>query len=328
MIYKNILSSFLLLFTSYFLFSQNLVPNPSFEDTVVCPWKSSQIHFAKGWSPFTTSPDYFHECWALGTQSPGTGKAYGGFFCYHPNNYNELMGIQLASPLILGVLYYIKITVNLTKGSCGGIDNLGVLFSMKKYCYSLDSLTNLCDSTPVSLTNFAHLYSSQIIIDTANWTTIHGSFITDSSYKYIIIGNLFDFDNTKFLSLINGDSIMDFVSCPNGTIYYYVDDICVTTDSLFLDCDIQTAINTNNIDNFIKIFPNPAFDALYIKCSKNIKGNIYIYNILGKLVYKAKESLIKNNVYKIDLFHQSTGIYFLKIISDDKSLTKKISIIK
>ncbi len=44
------------------LYSQNLVPNPSFEDTLACPTTANQLNNCAFWSVVYESPDYFHEC--------------------------------------------------------------------------------------------------------------------------------------------------------------------------------------------------------------------------------------------------------------------------
>jgi len=40
----------------------NLVPNPSFEDTVNCPYFISEILSCANWLNFGNTPDYFNAC--------------------------------------------------------------------------------------------------------------------------------------------------------------------------------------------------------------------------------------------------------------------------
>src|SRR5262249_45922638 len=112
------------------------------------------------------------------------------------------------------------------------INNLGVLFSTRPYCVVYDdTFLNICvlnDDAP--LTNFAHVYSTQIIDDTVKWKTIEGSFIADSAYEYIIVGNVYDFAHTSYRA---------FRIDPNHFPYYYVDDVCVSEDSF-------TCVNIKN----------------------------------------------------------------------------------
>src|SRR5207253_1670664 len=79
-----------------------------------------------------------------------------------------------------------------------------------------------------SFKNYATLYADSIIKDSINWTKISGSFIADSIYKYLIIGAFFDNAHLDTLNLpfdTNGNS-------HNQVSYYYIDDVCVSTDSL------------------------------------------------------------------------------------------------
>lgn len=93
----------------------NLVPNPSFEDTVECPHFASEIYKAAGWHTSKYTPDYFHQCdWLNGYSSvPGNfrgyqfaedGDAYAGIATYSRNapNFTETFTCQLLSTLIIG----------------------------------------------------------------------------------------------------------------------------------------------------------------------------------------------------------------------------------
>ena len=43
-------------------YGQNLVPNPSFEDTAYCVSGPTQVQAALGWESYADSPDYFNPC--------------------------------------------------------------------------------------------------------------------------------------------------------------------------------------------------------------------------------------------------------------------------
>src|SRR5258708_7934679 len=50
-------------FLNSFSFAQNLVPNPSFEDTIQCPANPQPtIDYASHWSTYGSSSDYFNSC--------------------------------------------------------------------------------------------------------------------------------------------------------------------------------------------------------------------------------------------------------------------------
>src|SRR4029078_6403538 len=87
--------SFLILlfsFISLFANAQNLVPNPSFEDTPICPSGVGQVNNCLNWIPLINTPDYFNRCSQnpdisvpnnlFGFQEPAFGDGYIGFFTY------------------------------------------------------------------------------------------------------------------------------------------------------------------------------------------------------------------------------------------------------
>src|SRR5262245_47267631 len=94
--------------------AQNLVPNPSFEDTIGCPSGYNQVSNATGWFIARQSPDYFNTCatWSgvsvpqndFGLQYPPSGNAYMGFFAksHTSSNYREHIGISLPFPIQIG----------------------------------------------------------------------------------------------------------------------------------------------------------------------------------------------------------------------------------
>ena len=75
----------------------------------------------------------------------------------------------------------------------------------------------------------------------------------------------------------------------------------------------------------IKIYPNPAEKYFKIDISKNLDvskiSNVKIYNSTARLIYK-------NNTFeeKLNIKNLSSGVYFIKIISGDQQVVKKIII--
>ena len=80
-------------FQSVLLQAQNLVLNPSFEDTVQCPTNLDQLSLAVGWyKPTGASSDYFNKCNingmvdvpqnGFGSENPKTGDAYAGIYTF------------------------------------------------------------------------------------------------------------------------------------------------------------------------------------------------------------------------------------------------------
>lgn len=308
--------------------AQNLVPNPSFEDTIACP-SNGFITNAQDWQPYSSSPDYFNSCvpsWSIysvpdnyfGLQSAASGQAYAGIFCYVEGEIDysvdrEILGTNLITPLNIGQKYYVSFKVALTlntqnTGSSLAINKLGVLFSTVPY-------TNTNSSTIPPIQNFAHVYTDSIITDSTNWTTIFGSFTADSTYTYISIGNFFKVENTDTIHVISNNPFT-----PNA--YYYIDDICVATDSSFCANYTFTGIEDEKILNNINIYPNPATTVINLDFNDNKTHTVAIYNSIGQIVLGKK--ILGHDILNIESLSQ--GVYFIHTTIDGNIAIKKLII--
>jgi hypothetical protein len=116
---------------SFELFSQNLVPNPSFESFSSCPQSSGELELVvEDWFSFGVTPDFFHPCNNsigsavgvpdnyVGHQAALTGDGYVGLITYSSldETTREFIACQLNQPLIPGELYNIRFAVALING--------------------------------------------------------------------------------------------------------------------------------------------------------------------------------------------------------------------
>jgi hypothetical protein len=141
-----------------------------------------------------------------------------------------------------------------------------------------------------------------------NWITIKGSLMSDSAYQYIMIGNFFDDANTSTIFRSNGTYS-----------YFFVDDICLSTDSML--CSFTTNLNEKNLNTSIKIFPNPATYFIDIENIKE-KSEIIISNIEGEILLKQ----LAISSTQIDASNFSNGFYFIEIKSKSNQIKSKIII--
>jgi hypothetical protein len=305
---KNIYSVFLFILFFNHSFSQNLVPNPSFEDYSQCPTAFDQINRAVGWSSYKYSPDYFNTCAAIpvsvpnngrGQQIPLIGDAYAGIGTYDAqgSSIREFIGIQLTETLIPGNKYFVSAYVSRSNSfvTNGASNKFGFRFSTIPY-----DVFN-----PVPVDNFSHIHSDSLITDSINWTKIGGSFIADSLYRFLIIGNFYDDANTDTLET-NGFGA-----------FYYIDAVCVSSDSLY---DLNwTSIETPLLySKEIVAYPNPVIDVLYLS---NITKTVS-YLIFDSVGQQVAQGIIEGDGPNIHLSSISNGIYLLVI--ENKYLYKII----
>jgi hypothetical protein len=306
----RILLLLLLTWSTSVVHSQNLVPNPSFEDTIACPTTANQLNNCAFWSVVCESPDYFHECDFItgntsvpynfaGFQYPATGSAYVGIVTYTEvgSNIREIITCELINPLVVGQKYFGSMKVSWS-GVIATIatNKIGMLFSTQLYS----------PGTAYPVNNFSHIYSNMIITDSLNWTTISGSFVADSNYQYLLLGNFFDDANT--------DTLRNQPFTAHA--YYWIDDIIVVPDT------INTYIELANHYG-LSVFPNPCKDYLTISMKHVYISEVEIYDVLSKRVKHIDE--IYTNEIVVNLSDLNSGIYYGRIITNNRILFIKIS---
>jgi hypothetical protein len=132
-------------------------------------------------------------------------------------------------------------------------------------------------------------------------TDVNGDILIAGLFKSPSL--IFDMDTlTNFSS--NGNTSDIFVAKLNG----------VVTD----------VPNTKNNLSF-NVYPNPSYGKFYLIIDKIEKGIIEFFNILGDKIYETNIDS-KTSKYEIDLSNQPKGIYFVKIISEQEIIIKKIII--
>jgi hypothetical protein len=315
---KRSILIFCLLLADISAFAQNIVPNSSFEFYGTCPDAFTPFSNVTGWSTYRETPDYFNSCAASGSwsgmpsggfgyQHSASGNAYAGI-CTHGTQgsdtvFREYIGRQLSTTLNVGQKYYVNFKVSLADRNsfyCA-TNNLGVMFSTIPY-----------NSThPAPIRNYAQVNTTTIITDTTHWTTISGTVIADSAYSYIIIGNFFDNQHSSIIKLNSTTT-----PCVG---YYFVDDICVSTDSI--TCNGITGITEFYNENLtIKAYPNPAQQSFNIELPNQQTFNLFVYDVTGKKIYQRTNA---TGTTKIDCSNFNTGIYFVQAVNEKMVLSCK-----
>ncbi len=296
---------FSLFYSFNFCTAQNLVNNPSFEDTVSCPNDYSQIDKCMGWRASVQSPDYFNSCSSylvgipsnvLGYQYALTGKAYCGILIYATpmSNIRETISGKLLQPLIKGNKYYTSLNVSLADNCFYNCNNLGISFSTIP-------LTNGNADYFVNK-NRPFVYTKTIVKDYTNWVHITGSFIADSNYQYVFISNFYT-DN------VTQRGISESPTSIGNEAYYYIDDVCVSMDSL--TCVSKGAISglEEVKKEVFRIYPNPFTNNITIKVTENSDKEVVIFDVLSKEMIRQTFS---ENI-TLDLRDLSKGIYYYEI---------------
>ena len=289
----------------------NLVPNPSFEEYSECPEFTGDIYKATGWFSCRESPDYFHPCTpfaglsvpvnARGHQAAKTGEAYAGlgtFFKTMPET-REYLGVQLTQPLNPGVKYYCSFFVSRadTLTLDGATNNLGFRFSAQSYS----------ETNPAPIDNFSHYHTDAIITDKDVWTKVSGFFVADSAYVFLMIGNFYNDANT------------DTIECAS-VAYYYIDDICVTTDSLYNEH--WSSLLSLNATKSIRVYPSPATSFLFVE--SEAQCSVSVFYATGQLAV-TDSSLSSGDA--VDISRLPSGLYTAVFRTQKETVIKPILIV-
>lgn len=239
-------------------YGQNLVINPSFENTSsncgnfggegfgtdLLNWDNANSNTA---GDSCSSPDLFSACntlpiiggpsptnmpnSVLGYQYSHTGTRHAGIITYAPglaagcnavgvDNYREYIQGHLTTPLSAGQTYCVSMYVSLGDQVVWATNNIGVRFSNTHY------LRDACANGNNSLINLTPQlnYTCAPITDTVKWVRIQWNYVAAGGEQYFIIGNFYNNANTTVACSNSGASL-------NPYAYYYIDDVSITPNS-------------------------------------------------------------------------------------------------
>jgi OOP family OmpA-OmpF porin len=210
----------------------NLVPNPSFEDTLNCD-SFKTYHAGFPWfTPTNCTPDYYYgaspTCGTsafqnpAGYQLPYDGIAYIGLYATDGTTTREYICIELNDTLLFNKDYFLEFYVSRANQFSLATDDIGAhlstLLPINTGCYYLPYLPQV--ENP----------QGNIITDSLSWTRISGVFTAQGGEKYLTIGNFKDSSNTTVVDADNGNGV-------NNSSYYYIDKVFAYSTRLFTgDC--------------------------------------------------------------------------------------------
>ena len=192
-----------------------------------------------------------------------------------------------------------KATVRSNIVSTDGAAN--VIFAEDIIVHSTEEPTLSPEQTSIHLT--ADIYPLNATFRAVNWTIVSGNDIATVNQNGVLTAK-----GDK-----NG-SVTVRASAIDGSNVYK--EITVTADGL-------TSINELEKEDNTLIYPSPVTDMLYIKNMPEGNGNknkIYIVSLNGQLLYMEETASSEAN---ISCGSYSTGIYLLKIVSEDKVTTRR-----
>lgn len=177
------------------LAAQNLIPNPGFEEVLLCPDFQSQLDRTAFWFDPSEggTPDFYHACatdaWfstpqsTVGFQEPADGQGYSGIFLWFGNVLNEwreFIEVELTEPLVADRCYHLTLHANLADYSGHTTDALGARFYP-------DSVL-LTNPFPPGEAPHIELVEGSFL-SREDWTILEGDYIAMGGERFVMIGN-------------------------------------------------------------------------------------------------------------------------------------------
>lgn len=270
------------------MFSQNLVPNNSFENAWSCP--QSYVTFPvdnpyPDWiNPNYGTPDLLHVCSEqdagipdnfAGSLYPYDGVAYAGIvlwekYVYSGKEYKfisrEYIQAKLKTKLKRNKLYCVKLQyANAGKGLYA-VNALGVALTKQKI---VSKGGELIIQMPQVINRPDHIMDNY-----NNWEELCGTYRAKGNEQFITIGNFWDNENTEFVNNIreNLDSTIIYA-------YYLIDDVKVFEIENSFECGCLNNLSYGSDWMADDFDPETGYnsicvkDDLALKSSKNSGGN-------------------------------------------------------
>ena len=233
----------LFFFSTPLLFSQNLVPNPSFEVVENLPLrgpkrnafefenKSGYLSFQTNLKDWTAASDatpdlriipkaYLKECKKVykDCNVAKTGAHVAGIMTYlHNTNtetFREYIQVKLKKTVKPGIKTYCELWIQKDRQAKFVSNNIGFYFSQKKFY----------EKTEDNIEKHPQINHTEIINqENLEWVKIEGSFIPDKPLIYLTIGNFYNNENTKIESFKKYRGL----SWTPAYAHYLIDDIRV-----------------------------------------------------------------------------------------------------
>lgn len=297
--------------------AQNLVPNPSFEDTVQCPYMSGQITFAPPWfSPTLINSSYFNSCNIYsysfsvpsnigGFQFAKTGVAYSEISLYDGGlNRRTYLQVELTQSLIKEKEYCLELYASLLDSQVVATNEIGIFFSDNA----------IFQSTNFNLTLFPQLtinLNGAPIQNKTSWQKLEGVYKAAGGEKYIIIGNFKD-DLSTDTTYVGGGNVLLTAAV------YYIDDVSV----ICCDCEDTLSIpniftpNGDGINDVFKIENLPE------------NSTVTIYNRWGIQIFESTKPKTFWDGRTTSGEQCSEGVYFYIINTKEKSCKGYLQLVR
>lgn len=299
--------------------AQNLVPNGSFEEYTACPPSFGYAQYATGWQNLhTNSADYFNRCDTglvagvpfntCGYQEPADGDAYVGLISAFPGlpTYREIVGTELLEPLVPGVPVCISFKVSV--GGFGSWNGNSAVYTAKGVGVQFFTEFPLNWSSFL-FPNNSPAYLDVVPIDTSFWYEVNATYVPDSAYTHIAIGNFFS-DSLSVISPLDSSYGILFAS------YAFIDDVVLFTNSGPCVINNMNGSNSYNVELRDVCLEKLIDDKIILKYTSKGKLIWDLFDINGRLIATGNQS-VGVSEFSISTLGLAKGTYLLRAYDDE-----------
>jgi len=295
--------------------SQNLVPNPGFEENIGCPGPFVYLTNTKNWTSVANhsgTPDLFwKDCPYNGigeknlmakNQLPYDGVGCIGLFT-HGDKLREYCTVQLNKALEKGKTYKVEFYVRPANGYGTAINSFGLHFSKTEV-----KSENSGSLAFIPLEEHISNPSDRFLSDTSNWVSISGEYVSKGGEQYITLGNFKRDEETKSF-------VMKENCIRADRSYMLLDHVSVEAKN---EKDKETVINSDSVVPIPDKIPTIIKDVFYARNS-NVTISLWDHNIEdGDSI-----DLSMNDVVLLEKFRLTKKMHKIQI-----TVTDSITILK
>ena len=247
-------------------------------------------------------------------QQPYEGNSCVGIFTYVPIDW---MTEQREWIMVPGQTYYCSFRAN--AGFGGNLlhptiwlatDHIGMLFT------TYDRHWDWGDPYPAAL-NVAHIQYPQVLADTANWTLVSGSFLADSAYTYLMIGNFFSNALTDTVRFADPASVAEWYD----NSYTLIDAVCVSPNPN--GCPLAVGMSEHAQNSLVSSTYDPARGILLFGLPPMEAIDLDLFSLSGQRTFSTRLASA-GAMTAVPLPPLATGIYVLRLRSEHVEHTVRL----
>jgi hypothetical protein len=295
----------LLLTTTSFWSQENLVLNPSFEDTASMTYGYPFVVTANWWSANGSDADYFSPfeqelpsgsgaiyavpISQIASEQAQDGLAYCGLVVYESTGETKeyLQGF-LAETMLPGHEYCVSICISLADSSSLRSCDFQVAFSDE----------NVNDGNAPGVLDLQHWVDFDISdVDTSGWTYYEHSYIAFGGESFVYLGSNTPSEELNCVEQYNSTILWN-------TSYLLVDNLSVTESSL-----CTSGLN-EQMNTVLVVYPNSSTNELQLSQSHSKHLDWELFDISGSLV---SSGVLQPDDSKIEVGYLSNGLYVLDV---------------